>query len=44
MGGDPGERRNLVGSPAEKDVIDLLRAALEAVDAPQEHFERMGIA
>ena len=41
---DPGERRNLAGTPAEKDVVDLLRAALEAVEAPTEHFERMGIA
>lgn len=41
---DPGERRNLVGTPAEKQAIDLLRAALEEVEAPTEHFERMGIA
>ncbi len=41
---DPGERRNLVGSPAEKDAIDLLRAALDAVEAPRDHYERMGIA
>ena len=41
---DPGERRNLVGTAAEKRSIDLLRAALEDVEAPKEHLERMGIA
>ena len=41
---DPGERRNLVGTAAEKDAIDLLRAALEEVEAPAEQLERMGIA
>lgn len=40
---DPTERRNLVGTPAEKDAIDLLRSALEEVEAPAEHYERMGI-
>ena len=44
LGEDPGERRNLVGTAAEKDAIDLLRAALEEVEAPAEHLERMGIA
>jgi arylsulfatase A-like enzyme len=41
---DPGERRNLVGTPAEKDVIELLRVALREVEAPAEHLERMGIS
>ena len=41
---DPGERRNLSGTPQEKEAIDLLRAALEEVEAPSEHYERMGIA
>jgi arylsulfatase A-like enzyme len=40
---DPDERRNLVGTAAERDAIDLLRSALEEVEAPAEHFERMGI-
>ena len=40
---DPKERRNLVGTPAEKDAIELLRAALKEVEAPEEHLERMGI-
>jgi arylsulfatase A-like enzyme len=41
---DPTERRNLSGTPAEKDAVELLRTALEEVEAPAEHFERMGIA
>lgn len=41
---DPGERRNLTGTPAEKRSIDLLRAALEEAEAPAEQLERMGIA
>jgi hypothetical protein len=41
---DPGERRNLVGTAAEKDAVDLLRSALEEVEAPAEQLERMGIA
>jgi arylsulfatase A-like enzyme len=41
---DPGERRNLTGTPAEKDAVDLLRAALEEVEAPDEQYERIGIA
>jgi arylsulfatase A-like enzyme len=41
---DPGERRNLVGTPAEKQARDLLRAALEEVEAPEEQLERLGIA
>ena len=41
---DPGERRNLAGTPAEKQAIDLLRAALDEVEAPEEQLERLGIA
>jgi arylsulfatase A-like enzyme len=41
---DPTERRNLAGSASEKQSIDLLRAALEAVEAPAEQLERLGIA
>ena len=41
---DPGERRNLTGTSAERHAIDLLRAALEEVEAPAEQFERLGIA
>ena len=42
--GDPGEEHDLVGSPDEKRAIDLLRAALEDVEAPEEQLERLGIA
>ncbi len=41
---DPNERRNLTDTPAEKQAIDLLRAALEEVEAPTEQLERLGIA
>jgi arylsulfatase A-like enzyme len=42
--GDPGEENNRVGSPDEKRAIDLLRAAIEEIEAPREQFERLGIA
>ena len=41
---DPGERRNLAGTAAERDATDLLRAALESVDAPQDQYARLGLA
>jgi arylsulfatase A-like enzyme len=41
---DPNEERNLAGAAGEKDAIDLLRAALVAVEAPGEQLERLGIA
>jgi arylsulfatase A-like enzyme len=41
---DPGEEMNLVGGPAEPDMVELLRAALRSVDAPGEQLERLGIA
>ena len=41
---DPGEERNLVGGPAEPDMVELLRHALVSVDAPGEQLERLGIA
>jgi len=41
---DPEERENLRGSRLERRGIDLLRAALEEVEAPSEHLARMGIA
>jgi hypothetical protein len=33
-----------VGTALEKDAVDLLRAALDEVEAPAEQLERMGIA
>lgn len=41
---DPGEDENRIGDADEKDMIDLLRTALKEVEAPDEQFERLGIA
>lgn len=44
LDGDPWQTRDLAGSPSEKTAIDLLRAALEDVEAPAEQYERLGLA
>jgi hypothetical protein len=41
---DPSEDQDLVGTRAERESLDLLRAALETVGAPAEQYERLGIA
>jgi hypothetical protein len=41
---DPWQTENRAGDPLEKEAIDLLRAALDGVDAPAEQYERLGIA
>ncbi len=41
---DPDEAENLLGTPAEREMIDLLRAALDEIDAPAEQLERLGVA
>jgi arylsulfatase A-like enzyme len=41
---DPGEDRDLAGTAAEADARDLLRAALDAVDAPDDQLARLGLA
>jgi hypothetical protein len=41
---DPGETENRLGSTDEADMIELLRVALKAIDAPDEQFARLGIA
>lgn len=41
---DPLETENLAGSAREKAAIDLLRAALEEIDAPKETYERLGVS
>ena len=41
---DPGETENRLGSRDEADMIELLRVALKAIEAPAEQFERLGIA
>ena len=40
---DPGEEHNLEGEAIEKDAADLLRAALEEVEAPDEQLVRLGL-
>jgi arylsulfatase A-like enzyme len=40
---DPHEQENLVGSPVERELVDLLRTALTELDAPEDHFARLGI-
>lgn len=41
---DPAESENLAGSSREADMADALRAALQAVEAPDEQFVRLGLA
>jgi arylsulfatase A-like enzyme len=41
---DPTEDENLVGTRQERELVDLLRVALESVDAPDDQFRRLGIA
>jgi arylsulfatase A-like enzyme len=41
---DPTEDENLVGGSAEADMVELLRHALRAVDAPADQFERLGVS
>ena len=41
---DPEEEDNRLGSADEKDLRELLRVALAAVDAPGEQLERLGLA
>jgi hypothetical protein len=41
---DPEENENLVGTAAEGDMIEMLRGALKAVEAPEDQLERLGVA
>jgi len=41
---DPHEEHNLVGTALEKELVDLLRAALDEVEAPGDQYERLGLA
>jgi arylsulfatase A-like enzyme len=41
---DPGETRNLAGSPAEGAAAERLRVALQEVEAPGDQLERLGLA
>ena len=40
---DPDEQENRVGERLEAEMIELLRTALDAVDAPAEHLTRLGL-
>ncbi len=40
---DPDELENRLGSRDETDMIEMLRVALKAIEAPEEQFERLGI-
>ena len=41
---DPGQMRNLLGTPAEGRYIELLRAAMARADSPPSQYERLGLA
>jgi hypothetical protein len=44
VGDDPDERENRRGERAEATMQDLLRTALEELEAPDEQFVRLGLA
>jgi arylsulfatase A-like enzyme len=41
---DPGESENLIGTGVEADMVEMLRDALQTVEAPGEQLQRLGIA
>ena len=41
---DPGESENLLDTPQEKRMVDLLRTALDELDAPGEQLQRLGVS
>jgi arylsulfatase A-like enzyme len=41
---DPGEERNLCGTPREREAAEKLRAALREVEAPDDQLLRLGLA
>lgn len=40
---DPGEERDLTGTPAEKVAADALADALRAIEAPDDQLVRLGL-
>jgi arylsulfatase A-like enzyme len=40
---DPDESADLLGTAAERDMLELLNSALKEIDAPAEQFSRLGI-
>jgi hypothetical protein len=43
LGNDPDENQNLAGAPREAHAVEALRYALQAVEAPPEQFQRLGL-
>ncbi len=43
-GHDPVEAENLAGTPLDRELADKLRQALQQVSAPDDQFERLGLA
>jgi arylsulfatase A-like enzyme len=43
LGVDPMEEENRVGEPIEAALVEQLTEALRSVDAPSDHFERLGL-
>ncbi|MGI9577890.1 MAG: sulfatase-like hydrolase/transferase, partial [Microthrixaceae bacterium] len=41
---DPDEQENRTGGADEAELIDLLRAALDSVDAPDDQYARLGLS
>jgi hypothetical protein len=41
---DPGEDRDLCGTRTEDVLAEKLRAALREVEAPEDHFVRLGLS
>ena len=41
---DPTEDEDLAGTRLEAELLDLLRTAMNEVEAPTEQYERLGIA
>ncbi len=44
LGVDPEETENRTGEPVENELVELLRSALDEVEAPAEQYQRLGIA
>jgi arylsulfatase A-like enzyme len=43
LANDPDEEHNLIGTSTEKDATEQLRAALKEIEAPSDHFVRLGL-
>src|SRR3954468_24080931 len=41
---DPAEDHNLAGTSTENEAADKLRECLRAVEAPEDHFVRLGLS